>query len=765
MKKIMNLFFGSAVALTAGVMLQACTAENPFAEAGEGTLRISTELRGDIKKVTTRAVAEYDEATLNKNLVVYIENSKGVIRKYLGYDNLPESVSLPAGSYVIEGWTGDSVPASFTEKFYRGYERFEIEAGISQEVELKCNIANTLASVSTEELKGALTDLKVTVNTSNGLLEFTSEQIESAAKGYFMVRSTDTSLHYKIEGTQQNGSAFVKEGDIENVQRSHEYQLNIIADANEITTGGALIRIEIADIPTIDEEVVVFPAPGYTGTMGSQPFDMEGQIVNTDKNFKDIRVRVLAYKNLKNLTLSFSDNFTELQAFAGIDLVDNEATRKALEEKGIIYDSRRADSEITDNNGDVIGADECYLTFTKDFLDGLPASETEYWVEMSATDGRDQSSVGKLRIANSDAAIERQAPVGTAPAPDAKTDPMAVLSNTATLTGYIYSEEAVNYGIKYREAGSSDEWTTAYPNGVQPKPSTRAGVMIPFTVTLKGLKAGTSYEYYTFCDGYEDNLNMNTFTTEGKFIIPNASFEEWGTYYAETLLGTKKVIFPGTDRGTDHDGHFWDSGNEGGATANKLLTDQSTDMVHSGTYSARLASTSAFGIIAAGNIFTGYYKETDGTNGVLEIGRDYDGSHPSKLRVYANYRPGGGVIIKSGNEKFVAGELTKGGTDQGQIFIALTVGNYEIRTNPDNRKLFDKNDPQVLAYGQVTWKEAFGPDGELQMVEIPIEYNDRAKTEAPTHLVIVCSASKFGDYFCGSESSVMYLDDFELVYE
>ncbi len=63
-------------------------------------------------------------------------------------------------------------------------------------------------------------------------------------------------------------------------------------------------------------------------------------------------------------------------------------------------------------------------------------------------------------------------------------------------------------------------------------------------------------------------------------------------------------------------------------------------MVHSGTYSARLASDAALGIIAAGNIFTGYYVKTDGTNGVLSVGHTYDGSHPSKLRVYANYRPG-----------------------------------------------------------------------------------------------------------------------------
>lgn len=55
--------------------------------------------------------------------------------------------------------------------------------------------------------------------------------------------------------------------------------------------------------------------------------------------------------------------------------------------------------------------------------------------------------------------------------------------------------------------------------------------------------------------------------------------------------------------------------------------------------------------------------------------------------------------------------------------------------------------------------------GKLELVEIPLEYKDSAKTTELTHLVIVCSASKFGDYFCGSTGSVMYLDDFELVYE
>lgn len=51
----------------------------------------------------------------------------------------------------------------------------------------------------------------------------------------------------------------------------------------------------------------------------------------------------------------------------------------------------------------------------------------------------------------------------------------------------------------------------------------------------------------------------------------------------------------------------------------------------------------------------------------------------------------------------------QGGTDQAQIYIALTDEPVEVRTDPNNQKLFMQSDPHVIAYGQVTWKEAFGP--------------------------------------------------------
>ena len=106
----------------------------------------------------------------------------------------------------------------------------------------------------------------------------------------------------------------------------------------------------------------------------------------------------------------------------------------------------------------------------------------------------------------------------------------------------------------------------------------------------------------------------------------------------------------------------------------------------------------------------------------------------------------------------------------GQIYVALTTEKVHIDTrytDPSKPEfsLFKADAPTVLAYGDKIFKENFGPDGQLQEIEIPIEYNDRARTNKPLYLVIVCTASYYGDYFDGGEGSTMYVDDFELIYE
>ena len=51
---------------------------------------------------------------------------------------------------------------------------------------------------------------------------------------------------------------------------------------------------------------------------------------------------------------------------------------------------------------------------------------------------------------------------------------------------------------------------------------------------------------------------------------------------------------------------------------------------------------------------------------------------------------------------------------------------------------------------------------EYEEFTIDIKYRDI--TRKPTYILIVCSSSKYGDYFTGSTSSVLLLDEFQLIY-
>lgn len=749
MKRIYKYLIASTVVLATSAVLQSCAMEDPFGKQGNGTLSINTLMNGET--TGTRAVPENNDY-LRENCVVFIENARGVMRKYKGVDNIPSSISLSSGDYVCNAWSGDSVPASFSSKFYRGQQNFQITDNQNTSLLLKCNIANVVVSVAEESLNIGISDMKVTCSTSRGSLEFTKENIPDS-KGYFMTPSPEvqekdpeaydrnTTLTIKISGKTENGRAYEKIQEVKGIKRAHEYNILVTKEERPISEGGALIRLVIKDIPIIEDTIEVFPAPGITGV----DFNVEDQVVNTSHTFADTKVRIYAYKGMRYLKMALSSNFPDIDAENDILsplVVENLAT------KGIIVE--RIEEEVA-NTEEIV--DEVYVTFKADYLNALPESESEYTATFYCTDTRHLEGSGILKIANTDAAITTIDPIVPDPAPNPNNEPMAIGASKATLTGKLYNAEAVSYGFRYREAGQS-EWTTALASESNGRPAripTRAVAGQAFSVTLTGLSDGTTYEYKAFCDDYESNIQ--TFKTEAKYVIPNSNFTDWSTYKS----GNKDIVFPGTGDTPNQ----WSTGNEGGATVNLTMTDKSTDMFHSAPYSAKLESKKALITIAAGNIFLGNFAGTEGTNGILDLGRPYNGSHPSKLRVWVNYRPGTVDVVGNG----CPSDISKGNPDHGQIYVALTTGTVNVRTK-DKSTLFSENADYIIAYGQVTWAgTGYGEDGQLAQLDIPLNYKERAQTVKPTHLVIVAAASKFGDYFSGSTSSVMYVDDFELIYE
>lgn len=164
-----------------------------------------------------------------------------------------------------------------------------------------------------------------------------------------------------------------------------------------------------------------------------------------------------------------------------------------------------------------------------------------------------------------------------------------------------------------------------------------------------------------------------------------------------------------------------------------------------------------FGIgkLAAGSIYTGSFKKIDGTNGILDFGRPFN-VRPTRLKGYYQY--------KTSDIDYVSSELSnlKGRPDSCHIYIALTdwAAPYEIRTNPKNQQLFNKDASYIIAYGEMIYS---GTMDDYESFEIELEYRDKFKT--PSYIQITCAASKYGDFFTGGSGAVLYVDEFSLDYD
>ncbi len=84
----------------------------------------------------------------------------------------------------------------------------------------------------------------------------------------------------------------------------------------------------------------------------------------------------------------------------------------------------------------------------------------------------------------------------------------------------------------------------------------------------------------------------------------------------------------------------------------------------------------------------------------------------------------------------------------------------EIRTNPKNQQMFDPNGSYVVAYGNFESNQTIP-----EYIPFEIELDYRATDRVPRYIIIVASASKYGDFFTGGVGSLLCIDDLELLYD
>ncbi len=344
--------------------------------------------------------------------------------------------------------------------------------------------------------------------------------------------------------------------------------------------------------------------------------------------------------------------------------------------------------------------------------------------------------------------------VSTEASTQLEVQPANAWSNFAYLEGGVLSSEgeldpaAMRFEYKTADA---EEWQTCS--------ATYESESQKYTATLTELTPATEYNYRLVYekDGNAYASDIVTFITETATTLHNGNMDTW------TQSGN--TWYPGSSEEAGNTTCFWNTSNPGtsqgmGAIGGAVNPTQGVSSpVHTPDgKAAELKSTQKMSVFAAASLYTGSFLGLDGMSANMEFGKPFT-SRPSTLHGFYKYTPG---VIDKLDRTPEGISITQGETmDQCAIFIALATKSFQFNNKNEEQYIDYANDPAIIAYGELPSGIATSGDNYVEF-NIPLIYRDLITK--PTHIIIVCSASKYGDYMTGSTSSVMYIDDLELIY-
>ena len=342
----------------------------------------------------------------------------------------------------------------------------------------------------------------------------------------------------------------------------------------------------------------------------------------------------------------------------------------------------------------------------------------------------------------------------------------------ATVHADVDASESEGKSVQFAYSSDNQDWKSV--DGINDSEGT-------WKADLTGLTPSTTYTYKLLIDGVQVGDAL-TFTTEAAPNLPNASFE-----YASLVSGASYYKFYDPNCGVE-DGMtmFWGSGNgegsegvNGSASMNIVITYIDTDDKIDGKQSVLAKTGSMAGFLAAGNLFTGQFDGLVGTSGgKVNFGRPWS-SRPTALKLWCKYKTDKIDIIKNNNLG-----VTTNDYDRAQIKVAIGTWDYRtyggtknspvhVNTTDESTFVDFYTDPNTIANGDVIIhhdgyilnkaEKVTAATDEWVEYTIPLIYHNL--NAYPTHIVVSCASSQFGDYFTGNDGSQLWLDAFELIYE
>ena len=732
-----------------------CQRDEYTSTDGEGSLRLSVGMKNDLKVVVTRALTSEEQAILEKDCKVRIyqreKEDLKLVRKYQGVENVPADILLASGDYQVKVTAGEMVSASFDKKFYEGIKSFTITKGADVKVDVVANVGNTVATVAFAETMNPYFEnctVGVAVKAENGILDFTAD--DAGKLGYFSAPVACDTLFCTFEATNKlTGAPFVHIDTIPDVVSATLYNLTYEFKESEVEvpdTGGGMINlvVDVTPIGEVETEETIYRRPSVKAEMGGQNLVLTQPAYMKIGDGEDMTVMIKGSTELTQIEIA-SEQFP--------DFLGAPTAQQAFDLKNLTTE----EEDLLANGGITIDKKEASLGHAMDIK--LSASLIQKYtaengtrnIRFSVTDQRGYQRIVDWQIVASNIAVQ------TVAIPDDKK--YLIWATKATLFGEVLPEREPQseLSFRYRKVGTT-EWQTV--------PAVRNGSVLTAEVT--GLKNDdnelfSEYEYQVMEGTMACNVKCK-FTTEKTPHLENCGFEEWS--------GSAPAYIAPSSNDSDI---FWDSGNHGSATLGRDVTTPDINVKHSGNRSAKLTSQKVVTQFAAGNLFTGRYLQTEMSglkgDGILGWGRPFT-SRPIALTGWIRYN--------SGKVNYADSHIGNNEQDQGYIFIALGDWQEETYTYKGVTyswerivatkvpKLFDHTTENkgTIAHGEQTWMQSTDEDlngTKMYPFTIRLDYWDEERI--PTTIIVVASASKFGDFFAGSTSSVMWLDDLKLIYD
>ncbi len=288
-----------------------------------------------------------------------------------------------------------------------------------------------------------------------------------------------------------------------------------------------------------------------------------------------------------------------------------------------------------------------------------------------------------------------------------------------TFTATVLNEAASSVKVAYSADGVA--WTEV---------DAVVGADGTYTAAGANFAAEQNYSYKLIVDGVEAGKTLTHQTAAGA-QIPNGDMESWSNETTPSGL--------------------WSSGNNSFTT----LLKQSND-AHGGSSSANLTARSAVGKFAAGNLFTGSFELSMSTmSGKVTFGKDFRyTARPRSVTFWMKNNQGN---ITHGNKT--------SGTDPYSAMVLITDGTvYTVDTTDESTFLTKdnlKDKPGMIAYAFLSDTDS---NGDWVQKTLELTYVDNWQSMTPKKISVSFSTSAYGDYFCGSTESWMYVDDIVLNY-